>query len=292
MQALKFDIRYPDGRSDELRIDSDRATIGSGAHCEIRLPVGSAEIEHISIQAAPGGLVAEARSFQPPPTLNNAPFTSTMLAPGSILGIGHIQIAVTVMQLAGEADAKKSERSISPMTLVLAALIVPVGMYVIFMDPNAGDEQAAPREIPELFAEAPAGCPQQGAAALAYAEDRWSVALSKRERRPFSVADGVAAVPMFEMASVCFAAAGDKAKAKEVSSLAQALRTDVAQDFRTHRVRLDYAITRKNWPVAQTEVRILLEFLQQHPQHEYVNWLSNLDRRIRVKYGSERKKKK
>ena len=42
MSGLEFRIRHPDGRSEELVVDSDRVLIGSGAHCEIRLPAAEA----------------------------------------------------------------------------------------------------------------------------------------------------------------------------------------------------------------------------------------------------------
>ncbi|MEZ4220812.1 MAG: hypothetical protein R3B13_07755 [Polyangiaceae bacterium] len=291
MHSLTFEIRHPDGRADEVRVDGERALIGCGAHCEIRLPVGSAEIEHVALEVTPGGLVVEARSFQPPPTINNAPFTRAMLTPGAILGIGYTQIGVTVQDLAGAAAAQKKENSLSPTTLVLAALIAVVGAFLIFTDPNDEETQDQPREVPELFPAAPKSCPQSGPSALAYAEDRASVGYSKRERRPFHVNDGVAAVPEFEMASVCYAAAGDKAASQELARVAASLREEVAQDFRTHRVRLEYALNRKNWEVAQKEVRVLLEYLEGQ-QHDYVNWLSNIDRRIRLKYGNDQRKKK
>jgi hypothetical protein len=294
MQGLKLDIRHPDGRIEEVRIDGDRALIGSGAHCEIRLPVDQAAIEHVLVQANPAGVFAEARSFQPAPTINGGQFTRSQLVPGSVLGIGYTQIVVSVIELMGQASAAaRKENKISPMTLIMAAVIMPVGMYIIFFsDPPDTGAGAPPREIPELWAEPVAACPQQGAdQAKNTAEDRFALGIAKQERRPFHVQDGVAAVPLFETAAVCFVAAGEQEAAKAASEHNAKLRRDVADDFRTHRVRLEYAISRKNWQIAQKEVRVLLDFLDGQ-QHEYVNWLSSLDRRLRLKYGDQKRKKK
>jgi hypothetical protein len=294
MQALKFDIRHPDGRLEEIRIDGDRALLGSGAHCEIRLPVDQAAIEHVLIQANPAGVFAEARSFQPAPTINGGQFTRSQLVPGSVLGIGYTQIVVSVVELAGQAtQAADKENKISPMTLLMAAIIVPVGCYVIFFtDPPDSGDATPPREVPELWGEAVASCPQQGRdQALAIAEDRFAVGLSKQERRPFHVKDGVAAVPLFETAAVCFKTAGEAEASKEAGARAAKLRVEIAEDFRTHRVRLEYAVSRKNWETAQTEVRVLLNFLEGQ-QHDYVNWLSSMERKLRLKYGDDKRKKK
>jgi hypothetical protein len=294
MQGLKFDIRHPDGRIEEIKLDGDRALIGSGGHCEIRLPVDQAAIEHVLVQANPAGVFAEARSFQPAPTINGGQFTRSQLVPGSVLGIGYTQIVVSVTELLGQAaTAAQKENKISPMTLIMAAVIMPVGMYIIFFsDPAEADGGAPPREVPELWGEVIAACPQQEAdQALNAAEDRFALGLAKQERRPFHVKDGVAAVPLFETAAACFEVAGDQDAAKSAGERAARLRRDIAEDFRTHRVRLEYAISRKNTETAQKEVRVLLDFLGDQ-QHDYVNWLSALDRRLRLKYGDQNRTKK
>ena len=54
MKALRFLVRYPDGRGEELTIEADRVLIGSGAHCEIRLPVDQAAMEHVLVRASSG----------------------------------------------------------------------------------------------------------------------------------------------------------------------------------------------------------------------------------------------
>ena len=140
MQALKFDIRHADGRTEEMRIDSDRAMIGSGAHCEIRLGMDQAGVEHIAIQLTPAGIFADARSFQPPPTINGSPFTRTQIVPGSVLGVGYTQIVASIIEVAGADGAQqKPEQKTSPLTLMLALIVMPLYLPLLIFGSGAVD---------------------------------------------------------------------------------------------------------------------------------------------------------
>ncbi len=70
--------------------------IGAGAHCEIRLPVDQAALEAVLVQQTPAGIYAKALSFDPPPTLNNIPFNQAPVQAESVLGVGQMQIYVTI----------------------------------------------------------------------------------------------------------------------------------------------------------------------------------------------------
>jgi hypothetical protein len=293
MQALKFDIRYPDGRVEEVRIESDRAVIGSGAHCEIRMPVDQSAVEHVAVQLSPAGIFAEARSFQPPPTINGSPFTRTQVMQGSVLGVGYIQIYVTAVEIAGAGqEGQKKEQKTSPMTLLMALLVMPLALYVIFQDEGGDSSTAAPKGAPELWGPPAGACPQTTAeAARAKGWEIFAKASSKQERRPFHIPDGVQAVPLYEDAAACFKTAGDPNDARRAEAIATRLRADIAQDYRTHRVRLEHAINTERWETAQKEVRVLLSFLQ-GKEGEYVEYLSALERKLRLKYGDQKRKKK
>jgi hypothetical protein len=293
MQALKFDIRHPDGRTDELRIDGERALIGSGAHCEIRLPLDQAAVEHVAIQLTPAGVFADARNFQPPPTVNGSPFNRTQLMPGSVLGVGYTQIVVSVIEVAGAADASKAkEQKTSPLTLLLALVVMPLALYIIFQDPPGDASTKAPKKVPELWGPPETTCPQNNKdAALAKGWQQFQMAASKQERRPFYIPDGVQAVPLFESAAACFQVAGDSADSTRAAGFAAKLRTDIGEDFRTHRVRLEHALATHRYETAQKEVRVLLAFLQ-GKEGDYVDYLSVLERKLRLKYGDQDHKKK
>ncbi len=288
---LKFDIRHPDGRAEELRIEADRALIGSGGHCEIRLGVDQAALEHILVTATPTGLMAEARSFQPPATVNGAPFTRTQLVPGAILGVGYTQIAVTPLEGVGQAAGGQTEKKRSPATIAMAILIIPLALFVIFDEPEDDTVAAAPEEAPVLWKEEPASCPQAGREqALSVAQDKLGIARSKQERRPFHVPDGVESVVYYETAAACYRVGGDEAQAKALAKVAADLKKDIDEDFRTHRVRLEHAMSTKNVPVMQKEVRVLLAFTEGQDM-EYRTWLANLERRLKLKYGDVSKGK-
>ena len=92
MRVLRFQIRHPTGQVDQINVESERVVIGSGAHCEIRLPIDQSRVEHVLIELGPAGVFARALSFEPAPTINNIPFTQAPLPPESVLGVNQMQI--------------------------------------------------------------------------------------------------------------------------------------------------------------------------------------------------------
>ncbi len=289
MQGLKFKIQHVDGRVEEVSIEGDRALIGSGGHCDIRLPVDQAAVENIAIQAVSTGLVAEARSFQPAPTINESPFTRTQVMRDSVLGIKQTRIWVEAAEL-GQAEgvAKKKQEKTSPFTIILALVAVPLSLYILLTGNGPGGTQTKLVKAPSLWKDQPVHCPQSSPEqALALARDRASLGDAKRERRPFHVQDGVKAVVLYEEAAACFKVANKPKTAAAYSGVSKKLKADVAEDYRTHRVRLEHAISIKDWTTAQEEIRVLLAFTEGQ-QNEYVTNLSNMDRQLKLKFGSKK----
>jgi hypothetical protein len=286
LKALRFLVRYPDGRTEDFAIDAERVLIGSGAHCEIRLPVDQAAMEHVAVVMGPTSAMVEARAFEPPPTINGSPFQRAQLLPDAILGIGPVQMTVAVVEVAEKQGLvpRKQEKT-SPATYVLAIIAIPLSLYIILSDSDVATSEPPPKEHPALWAEVITSCPQSGKPqALALAHDQHILANARRERRAFHIQDGVRAVPLFETAAACFEVAGQKEEAQEASDAASRLRKDVEEDYRTHRVRLEHAMSVSDWRTVQIEVRILLAFTD-GIQGDYVSWLSNLDRKLHLKYG-------
>ena len=287
MRVLKFQTRLPTGQVEQLSIESERVLIGSGAHCEIRLPLAEARVEHVLIELGPAGVFARALSFEPPPTINNVPFTQAPLPPGAMLGVSGTQIYIEVVegQLAGGQLQQKKKSS--PILLIALLLIVPAAGYLFFGDEEGfggGDEPAMPQP-PELWAAPVAQCPQADrGAALGFARERMAIADAKRERRPFHVQDGVSAVPTYETAAACFRAGGDVASGNLADESAKYLRREMTDDFRMRRVRLDHALATEDYVSAQKEVRVLLQFVE-GKSGDYVTWLSNLERKLKLKVG-------
>lgn len=289
VQGLRFHLRHPDGRPEVLTVDSDRVLIGSGAHCEIRLPGEHAAVEAIEVTMTPGGAYAQARSLERLPTINGVEFMQTPVLDNAVVGIGAMQLQISVVQIEDNPNViKKKTGKTSPMTYVLAIVAVPLALYVIFMDEGGSTDKAMPKEKPELWAEPIKSCPVQAAdQAGALASERWVIAEGKAERRPFRVQDGVQAVPLYELAAACFRTAADDERFKAANEAATNLRNKVSEDYRAHQVRLEHALSVQDLLMASREVKILIAFTEGQTG-PYVEWLSALDRQLTLKLGEKK----
>jgi hypothetical protein len=288
-RVLKFQTRLATGQVEQLVVEAERVLIGSGAHCEIRLPLDQARVEHVLLELAPAGLFARALSFEPPPTINNVPFTQAPLPPGAVLGVTGTQIYVEITEGGAAGPGVQQKKKSSPALLFALLLMLPAAGYLFIVD-DAGP--AAPKGAkappPELWGAPVAQCPYPGGQARAYASERMAVADAKRERRPFHVQDGVSAVPVYETAAACFRAGGDMQSANLADEAAKYLRREMNEDFRTRRVRLEHALQVQDYVSAQKEVRVLLQFVE-GKTGDYVQWLANLERQLKLKVGTEKK---
>jgi hypothetical protein len=284
VQVLQINLRLPDGRTEQIIVDADAITIGSGAHCEIRLPSEYAAIEHVRLSLVGGAVYAQARSLDPHPTIDGVGFVRTPVLADSVLGVGPVQIRATSVGLTDPMEVvRKRASKVSPLTYVLAAVGLPIGAIMVMTGSTADSPPRPPTAPAALWGPPSATCPQTGRdAALAVAMEKLSVAEAKRERRPFHVEDGVAAVPLFELAAACFELAEQTGAAAEAARAAEELRGKINEDYRLHQVRLEHAMTVQDWVTAQKEVKVLLAFTEGQ-QAPYVVWLSNLDRRIMLK---------
>ena len=290
MRSLKFQTRLPHGEIAQLSIESERVLIGSGAHCEIRLPLAEARVEHVLIELGPAGIFARALSFEPPPTINNVPFTQAPLPPGSVLGVTGTQIFVEVVEgNQGQPGlGNTQEKKKSPVMLIALLLILPAAGYLFLGGDDAAQRAAdeARPQPPELWAPPATTCPhaRDRNEAVSFARDRMGAADAKRERRPFHVQDGIQAVPIYETAAACFRAGADNPNGQLADDSAKYLRREMTDDFRMRRVRLDHALSIDDYVSAQKEVRVLLQFVE-GKQGEYVTWLATLDRKLKIKIG-------
>jgi hypothetical protein len=286
VSGIHFRIQFADGRLEQLTVDSDRVVLGSGSHCEIRLPPEQASVEHVLITVHGNGIYAQARALNPPPTINGSPFTQAPLLPDSILGIGHVQIAVAIVAIEDVANViKKQQKKTSPMTYVLAVIALPLALFILY-DEGANDKAAAaPKEVPQLWPNASPPCPQKAPdLARNLAQDKKVMAEGKRERGPFHVQDAISAVPMFETAAACFKNAGDQGAATEMTNAAQKLRAQLMEDYRAHQMRLEHSLNVGDGRTAQREVRVLLGMLDGQ-SGAFVSWLQTADRMLALKLG-------
>jgi hypothetical protein len=286
--ALAIQLTPPSGRTESFTVDAERVRIGSAAYCEVRLPHGEAAPVQIVLEdAGPLGLRVEVLAHVPPVVVGGQPLVSGVLAANATLEIGPTRLAIATLGGAVVGAGPVAKKKTSPVTLVAAAIAVPLGLAQLSL-PDDDDGMGNSREPPALFASAAPTCPQaEPTAALALASEQRELAGAKRERRPFRASDGVRAVGLYRTTAACFRAAGDAPRAAEAEQAAHVLERDLDESYRTHRVRLEHALSTKNYQVAQVEVRALRDLLSGQ-SGEYTTYLESLSRRLTLRQGKKR----
>lgn len=281
--GLKFHVRYGDGRAEHLVVDADRALIGSAAHCEVRLPPESAAHEHVEVIAADGRVQFTARPNERPPMLDGAPIGSGPWGKGRVLAIGAASLTVEPINLGQRRNAR------SPFWLLLPVPFVAIGATIFF----ARAQDPGPRPIPDapvLFDAPVSACPAPANDLLhGFAEEKVRLGNAKRERSPFSVRDGVEAVPLYETAAACFKLEGSAEGERAAAGTAVQLRQRLEEEYRVRRVRLEHAY-RINDPVAaKRELDTLMPMLSHRPG-PYVDWMAWLDRAAAIEIDRRARK--
>lgn len=170
LSTLIVNVLHPEGRTEKVVADGPRILIGSGAHCDVCLPLGAAAPEHIEIGVnAKGELFVRALAEEPRATLRGAPFRHERLLPGDRLAIGLLQLEVT---LADERSTKRDGRSAKPSPRMVIALAASLALAVLSSRPHRGADATKGAQPPSLWPATPATCPQaEPATALAAAAD-------------------------------------------------------------------------------------------------------------------------
>jgi hypothetical protein len=274
MSLIRFEIRYADGKKEVANVDGERALIGNGAHCDIRLPLDQAASEHVAVEVVGGTVRLETKAFDPPATINGMPFTNMPISPDVPLKIGSTRIFITIGELAldgGPVLQKKAEQT-SPLMKLLAVGVLFAGAFMLLSGDDAGTGEA-PSQAIDLFTQTPATCPQATPdQALALANDKFDIAQGKRERSPFAPKDGVQAVELYKVAAACFRVGADPRSADEADQAAQQLSTSLTQDFRARRVRIEHMLAVGDYEIARHDVQILRS-LTEGKSGAYVQWL-------------------
>jgi len=266
--GLRFTLRWPDGRTEILVVDAERALIGSAAHCEVRLPAGAVQPEHLDVVLSGGSIHVAARAIA---------------APGVQLPLGGVWHPGQAIELAGVCltvdpvnllpDAKRR----SPFWLFAIVPLAALAAALVYVRASSPAEAAIP-EAPPLFDRPVDGCAGKPAEQVgAFAAEKMRVALAKRERSPFSPRDGVDAVPLFELAGACFRAARFKEEEAEASGAAQTLRKRLEDEYRARRVRMEHAVRVGDPFGAKRELGVLIP-MTAHRRGAYLDWMVAVDR--------------
>lgn len=284
MGIIQFDIRHPNGEREAIVVEGERALIGSASFCDVRLPMDQAAYEHVLIEAFGGTLRAEAKADQPPATINGMPLTASPLSADAVIGIGSIRVFVTFVAdlLEGGNVRAKDKKEGNPA--VQLGLLVLFGMAAFFLLQEEESVIAPPpTEAPQLFGSAAPACPQADpAAAQAFGQEQRDLGDTKRERLPFVVEEGVAAVGLFQMASACFEKAGATKRAREADEVAQGLKRDLVDEFRARRIRLSHVLAVEDYELARRDVQVL-SALTAGKKGPYVEWLGQLAKQLKGK---------
>jgi hypothetical protein len=281
MSLIQFDIRYPNGQREAIVVEGQRALIGSGSHCDVRLPMDQAAYEHVRVESIGNTLRAEAVAEQPPATINNMPLTQAPLAADSVLGIGSVRIFVghvsDIMEGA-QLSAAKNKQS-SPMVRVALVLGFAAAAYMLLAEPD-NEIAPPPAKAPKLFSDAATTCPQANPIqAVAHGQEQLDIANGKRERMPFFVTDGVTAVGLYQVAAACFKAGGVKSQEEEAAEAAASLAKTLSDDFRARQMRLTYSLKVGDYSLARQDVKVL-RALTDGKKGEYVEWLTTASKQL------------
>jgi hypothetical protein len=285
--ALSIQLTSSNGHRESFTVDAERVRVGTAAYCEVRLPHGEAAPLQIVLEdGGPLGLRAELMAATPTVTVAGAPFESGVLPPNAVIEIGKARLTIATLGGAVVGAGPVAKQKTSPVTLVAAAIAVPLGLAQLSLPPQ-DDELASKHQPPALFASAAPKCPQsEPTAALALAAEQRDLAWAKRERRPFRASDGVRAVELFRSTAACFRSGGNTPLAEHADQDAQALERDLDESYRTHRVRLEHALSTKHYQVAQIEVQARRDLTNGHPG-EYTTWLESRARRLSLRQGKK-----
>ena len=258
--------------------------MGSAPYCEVRLPFAEAAAEHVAIEdRGSAGIYVEALALSPAPTINGVPFSVAPLGPEDVLEISGSRLRVSVVTATPATFAAQTQKKkTSPLAYVAAIVGFPLALSQISFG-NGEEELGLQSKPPALFGAAEVSCTQRETdSARALAVEELGVANAKRERRPFHAHDGVQGVAHYRIAAACYRVAADEPNALDASKQAADLQRELGESYRTHRVRLEHALSIKDYLLARKEVRALLD-LTQGLSGDYVTWLSNLERRLKLR---------
>jgi hypothetical protein len=285
MGLIKFDIRYPNSQRESAVVEGERALIGSASHSDVRLPMDQAAYEHVLIEVHGGTLRAEAKAEKPPATINGMPLSASALHPDNALGVGHVKLFVSFVpdSVDGAALTLKDKKDESSNAIRALALVIFAAAAYLLLTEEDAEIAPPPAEAPALFGSAKAECPETAPAqAAALAKEKLDAADGKRERLPFAVKEGVAAVPLYDLAAACFRVGDDEVRAKEAEDARASLKRSLADDFRARRLRLKHMLALKDFELVKRDV-VVLQDMTVDKKGPYVEWLAAVRKQLKSK---------
>jgi hypothetical protein len=287
--ALRIEL-HRNGKVVALDIQSDRALIGSGAHCDVRLAPDEAAVEQLLIEALDDDIYARTRAVQPPVFLNGSPFLEGRLPANAVLELGSLfVVAKFAPRQAAEGKKKKGAASTPPVVQALGLAGLAFGFYYVLSQPDGSELAFAGAQVPPpLLTVTGEPCPPVDVtAARSLAREALITAEAKRERSPFYASDGLLAVAAFERAASCDELAGDVAEAEEARRAAAALRARLGDELHVRHVRLERLLHEEKYELAWREAQLASQLVPD-TSHPYAQWLSATVREGRIRADSKK----
>jgi hypothetical protein len=288
MATPQLDVYLPDGSVQSYPLTDERVVVGTATRCLVIIDRPEFAPEHLLLSPRPDGVwVAVARGVTTPTLLDGEPFERGMVGWGRALTVGPVRLGLndgSKVHKKAAGDGAKKEEKVSPVLLVAAAIIIPFALYSSFSPNNNAPPSRMGTEAPALFDDPLArACPATDPALTRQsAEESTRVALSKAERMPFRMQDGVEAVLYYTQAASCYTAAGDAPSAEQATRRAAGLKNRLEDEYRAHRFRLERALEQARTEDALFEVRMITAMVS-HRRGPYRDALAALERQLTLR---------
>ena len=188
-----------------------------------------------------------------------------------MLTLGGVALTVKVV------DLGQKRRGGSPFWLLAIVPTIAI-LAVVVIGTQFGPPELELPPAPPLFDAPVTNCPPTPADSVAaFATEKLRLAISKRERGPFSSADAVAAVPLFEVAGACYKVAGDPESERDTLVASTTLRKKLEEEYNVRRVRLAHYYKIGDPSGMKREIMAVLPMIANRGG-DYVTVLNNLER--------------
>ena len=281
--ALKIEL-HRHGKVQALEIQTERALVGSGSHCDLRLHPEEAAVEQLVFEIRDDSVHAEALAFEPPCLLNGAPFFGGKITADGLLEVGNgTALRVDVVAATGAKHRPKSGSQSHPAVQTLGLVLVACGLYFVLREPHAAQTAIQQAVTPPPLPKYAVACPQnEPMLASAAAMQALGDAESKRERSPFVASDGLRAIELYARAAACFRVADDEAAASSAAQAGEKLRERLGDELHVRHVRIERLLAQEKYASIPLEVRNVQELVPDRT-HVYASWLSRVEREAQLR---------
>ncbi|MET0342857.1 MAG: hypothetical protein ABW252_17760 [Polyangiales bacterium] len=287
--ALRIEV-HRGGKVSVLDVQSDRARVGSGAHCDVRLAPDEGAIEQLAVEARDEEVHVRVLALQHPCLLNGAPFIEGRIPETATLELGGVLLRMKFVPGAVKPEKRGGKASTPPALQALALVGLAVGFYFVLGNKGLdGSPLGTGMAEPPKLALGEEACSQsERPAAYALAEESLLAAEARRERAPFYARDGLSAVRLFLRAASCYERAGDGRAAGDARAAASELHARLSDELHVRHVRLERLLAEQRYADAKRESQIISEYVAD-PSAPYSQWLSAVVREgeLQAKRGAK-----